>query len=228
MVQLFSSTTTFFAPKRAAVSAATVPDPPAPTMTTSASMSSTAVDGAGFSYDPPSFFPPACFTQSVAAAMMAMLVSVAPVTASTSRAWCSTMLAGTRSMAASEMNFVSSWSVTLRLTSASSLNVASTCTGPNFPWLLAVYVPGLKLPAPLLFDGEHPVMPKTAIDTPATVIVLTNERRESSGRCARVMAILPSCCRFLSFSRCQRGCRPPWRTVPKVRCGCPRRNRFSG
>ncbi|RDB67717.1 hypothetical protein C1876_12285 [Eggerthella sinensis] len=87
MVQLFSSTTTFFAPRRAAVSAATVPEAPEPTITTSASMSSTAVDGEGGTYEPASafFLPPACFTQSPTAFLMAMLVSDAPVMVSTSR-----------------------------------------------------------------------------------------------------------------------------------------------
>ena len=69
---------------------------------------------------------------------MALLVLVAPVTASIFRDWLATIAAGIRSRAGPAMEGVSACSVTFTAVMASAETVSSTFTGPLLPWASAV------------------------------------------------------------------------------------------
>ena len=131
----FSSSTTL-APLSLASTAAATPAPPAPTTTTSvviSIVSPSACSAFGAAVLSASMSAPASVSACSAAARMALLVTVAPVTVSTARLWAATIAAGIFSIAGSQIPAVSACSTTSTAVIAPPSTVTATFTAPPMP-----------------------------------------------------------------------------------------------
>lgn len=151
-------------------------------------------DAAFFSAEASPF---AWLTQSATLSMMAILVSVAPVTVSTFKLCSSTICCGTRSRAGALMRSVSSNSTISTLSMALSDMRTSTVTGPFLPGADAVYVPGTNAaveasPSPDgCTSGAHPADTRAAwaaaMAAQATNVLRESEMLRSVGKTSAVL-----------------------------------------
>ena len=125
--------------------------------------------------------PPACFTQSATASMIALEVRVTPETTSTASVWFLTMAAGTRAMAGSEIPGVSPCLITSTLLIAVAVKVVFTVTVPFLPAAEPVYAPALNRAA-----------------SPAGWLAQATSARAANAQVSAIAAVLKN--RFMRYS----------------------------